>query len=155
MPSKNWPVNISKQEVTRFTKTERSDGYDFELVLRFERTNNTHMEVVADGSVTNGSEGREWTMNIDFRGTAFLTPAQLPSQITTKITYGDATDETRANVVEIATRYGDGRMDSRKEVMMMPVSTPSFTVEEYLKRFSQMFSGKPFDKLFLDEDTSG
>lgn len=152
MSPNKWPVNISKQEVTHFSKTERPDGYDLELALRFERTNNTSMETFVKGAVTDTPNGREWTVDIDIQGAAVLTPAQLPVRIATKITYGDIVGETRANTVEITTQYGDGRIETKKEVRMMPVSTPSFTVEEYLQRFAQMLSGKPFDKLFLDED---
>lgn len=154
MSANAWPVNIVKQEVTRFTKTERADGYDFELALRFERTNQTAMDIAAVGSVTETPTGRAWTLQTDIRGALVLTPAQLPARIAANITYGDVVDDTRANVVEIVAQYGDGRVETRKEAHMMPVTTPSFTVEEYLQRFARMFSGKPFDQLFLDDNTN-
>lgn len=154
MPSNEWLVNISKQEVTHFTKTDRPDGYDFSLELRLERTNNTSMQIGAKGAVNELPNGQQWTLDLDIQGAAILSPAQLPSHIETRIAYGDVINDERANHVEMTTTYGSGRSETTKEVRIMPVATPKLDVEQYLQRFAQMFSGKPFDKAFLDEDPS-
>lgn len=150
--SHNWP-NMSKSAVTRFTKTDRPNGYDVDMALRSERTNNTAMEFEAKSSLTNYPWGVEWTADLVMRGAVVLGPDQLPAHVTTKIIYGDIVGDMRSNTVVMTTRYQSGRSFTEKNVQLMPAAQPpDFSTEEYLQGFNRIFNGEPFDQVFLGEE---
>jgi hypothetical protein len=150
----SWP-NISKSEVTRFTKTDRPNGYDIDMALRSERTNHTTMEFEAKAALTNHPWGVEWTADLVIRGAVVLNSDQLPAHVTTKIIYGETVGDMRSNTVVMTTRYQSGRSSTEKNVQLMPARLPDLSAEEYLQGFNRIFNGEPFDQIFLGEEPKG
>lgn len=152
-----WPSNVDEQQLLRLEQTNRDDGSDWSMGLRFAYANGIQSRWEISGRVWERSWGREWIVGFGADNIPpSLAPAQFPQRIHSKIAYDQpssqiAGQQMRAATVEMTTTYADGHGESTRQAQLLALPLAEFSAEETAHALGRLFAGETFERAFTQQ----